>query len=99
MTTLHSKENSINIEQLRKLIGARVDHEGVRCEIIEILEDHPTLILQDCELHPVIQTDQHGEPHRRVPTTRTVAIFSQESGDFTSAFLELGLLDLTRRTD
>jgi len=82
---------TIDLEKLRSLIGVKVEHNGVTCEIIEILEDGPTLILQDCELHPVIQADQHGEAHRRVPTTRSMPVLNQDGAEFTSHFLELGL--------
>ncbi len=82
---------AIALEKLRSLIGVKVEHDGVTCEIIEVLEDGPTLILQDCELHPVIQADQHGEAHRRVPTTRTLSVLSQDGDTYASRFLELGL--------
>ena len=83
--------NNIDLNKLRNLIGKKVDHHGVTCEIIEILEDGPMLILRDCELHPIIQADQHGEAHRRVPTTRTIPIYCHDKQDFTHHFLELGL--------
>lgn len=83
--------NTIALDKLRTLIGKKVDHQGVTCEVIEVLEDGPTLILQDCELHPVIQPDQHGEAHRRVPTTRTIPVFSHDGSEFNHHFVELGL--------
>ena len=82
---------SIALDKLRSLIGVKVEHNGIVCEVIEILEDGPSLILQDCELHPIIQPDQHGEAHRRVPTTRTIPIYSPDGSEFTHHFLELGL--------
>jgi hypothetical protein len=83
----------LSLEQLRCLIGVKVEHNGTCCEIIEILEDGPTLILQECELHPVIQADQHGEAHRRVPSTQTVPILTADRSELSSAFLGLDLIE------
>ncbi len=59
---------------LRKLIGRQARYHGVKYEIIEVLEDGPSLVLEDCENHKTIQADQHGEAHRRVPQTVTLHI-------------------------
>ncbi len=84
--------SNIDMDQLRTLIGTRVEIEGTVCEIIEVLEDGPSLILQDCEKHPIIQADQYGEAHRRVPTTRTVPILCPDQHDWNPTFLGLNLL-------
>lgn len=62
------------IDDLRDLIGRYADFHGTRCEIIEVLEDGPALVLQDCGDQTSIQADQHGEAHRRVPQTQTVTV-------------------------
>lgn len=84
---------TFTMAQLRCLIGSPVHYEGTRCEVIEVLEDGPALILQYADEHMVIQADQHGEAHRRVPTTLTVPILSPDRGSYHPAFLELDLLD------
>ncbi len=89
MTLPH--ENNLQVEELRDLIGLRVKHQGSHWEIIEVLEDGPSLVLQDCEHHTVIQPDQHGEAHRRVPTTLTIPIFDRESRELSPILINLDL--------
>ncbi len=61
-------------QSLRQLIGRQARYHGVKYEIIEVLEDEPMLVLEDCEDHKTIQADQHGEAHRRVPQTLTLHV-------------------------
>ncbi len=89
MTTL---DHHINVQQLRDLIGARVRHQGSHWEIIEILEDGPALVLQDVDMHTVIQADQHGEAHRRVPSTIAIPIFTRERTELNPVLLNLDLI-------
>lgn len=70
------------IKDLRDLIGQFVEYQGIRCEVIEVLEDGPAIVLQDCNNHNTIQADQHGEAHRRVPKTRTVQVPVYASGHY-----------------
>lgn len=70
-----------NIEALQKSIGQRVRFHDVIFEIIEILEDGPSFVLQDCEQHTAIQPDQHGEAHRRVPETMTLPVILTLNGE------------------
>ena len=81
------------IKDLRDLIGLPVEYQGIRCEVIEVLEDKPSLVLQDCDNHNTIQADQHGEAHRRVPVTRTVQVPVYDSGHYDLA--EVGIEILT----
>lgn len=88
-------KQSISVEHLRDLIGLKVKHQGSLWEIIEVLEDGPSLVLRDCERHTVIQPDQHGEAHRRVPTTISIPLFDRDGSDLNPALLDLDLLDLS----
>lgn len=83
----------ISIEQLRSMIGLQVMYNHVTCRIVEILEDGPTLVLEDLELRRKIQPDQHGEAHRIVPKTYTVAVLSPDRTEFSNAFLAMEPLD------
>lgn len=83
------------LEQLHGLIGRRVTHHGVNCQIIEILDDGPALVLADCEANTTIQPDQMGDAHRRVPTTFTIPVLA-EADEFHPAFLRLELLNEPR---
>jgi hypothetical protein len=88
-------KQSIRMEHLRDLIGLKVKHQGSHWEIIEVLEDGPALVLRDCEMHTVIQADQHGEAHRRVPSTTTIPLFDRDGGDLNPALLDLDLIDMS----
>jgi hypothetical protein len=88
-------KQSIRVEHLRDLIGLKVRHQGSQWEIIEVLEDGPTLVLRDCEMHTVIQADQHGEAHRRVPNTTTIPLFDRDGSELNPALLDLDLMDLS----
>lgn len=90
---MESPAITLTMEQLRRLIGSRVKYDDSLCEVIEILEDGPALILQYIEEHMVIQADQHGEAHRRVPTTVTVPILNADGHHFHPSFLHLNLLE------
>ena len=83
----------IDIEQLRSLIGRSVDYYGIRCTIIEVIEDDLALVLEACHKYTTIQPDQHGEAHRRVPTTITVPVLNEHRNEYTSGFLDLNLFE------
>ncbi len=78
---------------LRNLIGRWVLYHGVRYEIIEVLEEGASLVLEDCEDHKTIQADQHGEAHRRVPQTVTLAVSFKQDGDVDLPAIGLELLE------
>lgn len=86
-------EFNLSLDQLRELIGVRVEYNGLQCEIVEILEDGPALILQHDDSTAVIQADQHGEAHRKVPPTLTIQIFAADGKGLSAPFLSLDLID------
>ena len=81
----------VDINKIRGLIGRRVVSNGVECTIIEVLDDLPALVLQASDT--VIQPDQHGEAHRRVPTTFTVPVLNASGNEYSPAYLNLHFLD------
>lgn len=86
------QETMINVDKLRGLIGHEVEFAGIPCQIIEIIEDGPALILQHRHHLTTIQADQHGEAHRRVPTTITIQVYEQQSMTLHADFHSLNLL-------
>lgn len=80
------------IAALRDSIGQRVRFRDVTFEIIEILEDGPSFVLQDCEKHTSIQPDQHGEAHRRVPNTMTLPVLMTTEGALDADAMGIELL-------
>lgn len=85
-------QETISVDSLRVLIGHEVHYDGRRCQIIEILEDGPALILQHySEELTTIQPDQHGEAHRKVPSTVTIPVLDQEGLKLNPDFYALNL--------
>ncbi len=80
----------LELDQLRGMIGVRVTHEGMRCVVIEVLEDGPSLVLQQVG-ESVIQPNQFGDPQRRVPATCTVPVLTADRTALHPAFLALEL--------
>ena len=85
---------SITTEQMSDMIGLRVRYHDVDCQIVEILEDGPALILEDLEHHISIQPDQHGEAHRKVPKTYTIKVLTHDKLEFSPTFLSLDPIPL-----
>ncbi len=91
MLETESRPARLHAGSLRQLIGRRARYQGARYEIIEILEDGPSLVLQECGNHTIIQADQLGEAHRRVPPTLTltVPVIEKDAADLEAIGLEL----------
>ena len=87
------EEAQITVERLRNLIGLRVRYGQAVCQIIEVLEDGPCLVIQDISEGTTIQPDQYGEAHRRVPSTTTIRIYNQDGTDLDQDFLSLDLVE------
>ncbi len=81
----------IDVDRLRELIGTEVHYNNMACRIIEVLDDGPALVLQYNDPTPHIQADQHGEAHRKVPTTTTIEVLDQDGQTFSQAFKALKL--------
>lgn len=75
--------------QMRGMIGLRVTYMETYCQVVEILDDGPHLVLESLERHISIQADQHGEAHRKVPKTFTIPILSVDMLEFSAEFLSL----------
>jgi hypothetical protein len=82
----------LDINRLAVLIGREVDYNGISCQIVEILEDGPALVLQYHNY--TIQADQHGEAHRKAPNTTIIPIYDAEGDDWHPEFIALHLTHL-----
>jgi hypothetical protein len=90
MTTI--PEGAPPLDALRDMIGLRVLHGGRTCEVIEVLEEGPALVLQCCDQDSVIQADQYGEAHRRAPETHVVSVLDPRRAGPAPEFLALQVL-------
>ncbi len=84
-------EINITLSQLRDMIGQTVIFEGKHYLVIEVLEHNTELVLQVKYQETNIQPDQHGDAHRRVPTTLTIPVLTADKMSLHPSFLELDL--------
>jgi hypothetical protein len=82
---------SIKLDQLRGMIGVQVEHNGHACEVVEVLEDGPSVVLR-CLDQNNIQTSQHGNPTRRTPQIFTIPVLTPDHREIHAEFLALELL-------
>ena len=76
-------------QQMRGMIGLKVIYLETYCQVVEILDDGPHLVLEVLDHDVSIQADQHGEAHRKVPKTFTIPILSVDRIEFSVEFLSL----------
>jgi len=75
----------ISLQQLRGMIGINLYHNNKACQVVEVLEDGPSLVLQYFEND--IQKNQHGNAHRRVPETFCIPILSNDKTELSGQYL------------
>ena len=74
---------------LQALIGRTVHYRGQAWRVIEFLEDEGQLVLQAAGRDRVIQADQYGEAHRRVPECLSIPVHGDDGKTLHPDFLEL----------
>ncbi|NJN47189.1 MAG: hypothetical protein HC808_12690 [Candidatus Competibacteraceae bacterium] len=67
---------SIESHNLRRLLGQTLTYQGAEHQVIDILDEGPAVVLQKYSARKTIQANQHGEAHRWVPQTVTVAVLN-----------------------
>ena len=77
-----------SLSQLRQLIGARVRYLEELWQVIEVLDDGPALILENLGRR-VVQQNQYGEGHRRVPHRVSVPVFNPDERSLSPDFRAL----------
>ena len=81
---------NITLIQLRGMIGLTVIHQGEGYQVIEVLEQSTELVLMKVQ-QTTIQTDQHGDAHRRVPHTVTIPVLTADRTELHPSLLALDL--------
>lgn len=79
------------LRALRALLGTEVLHQGVRCRLLEVIDDGPLLILEDCEENKTLQENQYGGLWRRVPQVYTVPVLAADGCEPHPQFAALNL--------
>ena len=82
---------TMTLSQLRGMIGQTVIFEGKHYQVIEVLEAGTELVLLDIYQETIIQPDQHGDAHRRVPSTLTIPVLTADKTELHPYFLELDI--------
>ena len=82
---------NITLSQLRGMIGQTVIVGEDYYLVIEVLEQSTELVLQIQKPETHIQSNQHGDAHRRVPATLTIPVLTADKTGIHPAFLELDL--------
>ena len=80
----------ISLKQLRGMIGVQLYYNNKACQVIEVLEDGPSIVLQFFE--DDIQKNQHGDAHRRVPEIICIPVLSKDKKQLSELFLSLDLI-------
>jgi hypothetical protein len=79
----------INPEQIKNFLAQRLICQGIPCHGVAILVEEPAVVLQDCDVYKVIQTNRHGEASRRVPRIFTVALHNVRRDGLNPALVDL----------
>jgi len=82
---------NITLSQLRGMIGQKVIVERKNYLVIEVLENSTELVLQIEHKETYIQSDQHGDAHRRVPATLTIPVLTADKTKLHPSFLDLDI--------
>lgn len=80
----------ITLDQLRGMIGIHLYYNNKECQVVEVLEDGPSLVLQHFEND--IQEIQHGSAHHRTPDTFCIPVLSSDKKELSEVFLSLDLI-------
>ncbi len=81
----------ITLDQLRRMIGIKVRYEGSLWQVIEVLEDGPSLVLESIRAPKVIQADKFGDGHRRTAEYLTIPVLTADRSELHPQFLALDL--------
>lgn len=57
----------LSLDRLRALLGSELHYQGMRCTLVEVLDEPPMIVLRPIGADPVIQADNFGQPMRHAP--------------------------------
>ena len=77
------------LKELYQYIGQSIIYDGMRCQLIEILQDGPALVFSCPDQKASIQVNQHGDASRRTPNNYTVPLLSSIHNELHPAAREL----------
>lgn len=68
----------ITLERLRSLVGAELRYQGLRCILVEVLDQPPVVVLRPIDAAPVIQADSFGKAMRHAPQLFELPVFAPD---------------------
>jgi hypothetical protein len=81
-------DEGMTLARLQSLVGAELRYQGMRCVLVDVLEQPPVLVLRPIGAEPVIQADNFGKPMRHAPQLFELPVFGPD-GVTLSADLQL----------
>jgi hypothetical protein len=81
-------ETGMTLARLKSLVGAELRYQGMRCLLVDVLDQPPVVVLRPIGADPVVQADNFGKPMRHAPPLFELPVFGPD-GVFPSAELQL----------
>ena len=81
----------MTLERLKSLVGVELRYQGMRCLLVDVLDQPPVVVLRPIGVDPVIQADNFGKPMRHAPQLFELPVFGP---DGTSLSAELQLISV-----
>lgn len=82
----------ISLAQLQGMIGLSLRWRDLDYEIVEVLEDGPSLVAQSIAANTAIQSDVHGRARREVQQVVIIPVLNSDKTLLHPEFLEIELL-------
>jgi hypothetical protein len=68
----------VTLARLRSLVGRELRYQGMRCTLVEVLDEPPVVVLRPINAAPVIQADNFGKPMRQAPQLYELPVFAPD---------------------
>jgi hypothetical protein len=81
----------ITLDRLKSLVGSELRYQGLRCILVEVLDEPAVVVLRPIGAAPVIQADNFGKPMRHAPQLFELPVFAPDGVTLSA---ELGLISV-----
>ncbi|MFU8821193.1 MAG: hypothetical protein ACNA8G_06505 [Gammaproteobacteria bacterium] len=71
-------ETGMTLARLKSLVGAELRYQGMRCLLVDVLDQPPIVVLRPIDADPVVQTDNFGKPMRHAPPLFELPVFGPD---------------------
>jgi hypothetical protein len=84
-------QHGITLDRLKSLVGSELRYQGLRCILVEVLDEPAVVVLRPIGAAPVIQADNFGKPMRHAPQLFELPVFAPDGVTLST---ELGLISV-----